>query len=127
MKSPPHARNIAFGIFLCCVLIACSTGPKMSSDPQVAACQQSAKSALPQGMDQSKVAHLTAQADAFSACMETLGYTLDEEKYSWYLLHFKWVKASDVSYGDPSQAVAQQKQILRLTPEMWRKGSGPSA
>ena len=26
-------------------------------------------------------------------------------------------------YGDPSQAVAAQKQVLRLSPELWRKGA----
>jgi len=94
----------------------------MSRDPQVAACQESAKSALPQGFDDSKVAHLTAQADVFSTCMEKLGYALDEEEYAGRLRYFKWVKASDVSYGDTSQAVAAQKQVLRLTPDLWRKG-----
>ena len=99
----------------------------MSHDPQIAACQQSAKSALPRGFDDSKVAHLTAQADSFSACMEKLGYVLDEEKYAERLSYFKWVKASDVSYGDTSQAVAAEKQVLRLTPELWRKGTGASS
>ena len=115
-------RNTLIGVCLCCLLVACSTGPKMSRDPQVAACQESAKSALPQGFDDSKVAHLTAQADVFSACMEKLGYALDEEEYAERLRYFKWVKASDVSYGDTSQAVAAQKQVLRLTPDLWRKG-----
>jgi hypothetical protein len=99
----------------------------MSHDPEVAACQQSAKSALPQGFDDSKVARLTAQADAFAACMEKLGYSLNEEQYADRLLYFKWVKASDVSYGDTSQAVAAQKQVLRLTPDLWRKGTGTGA
>ena len=127
MKFELLMRNTSIGVCLCFLLVACSTGPKMSRDPQVAACQTSAKSALPQGFDDSKVAHLTAQADAFSACMEEIGYALDEEKYAERLSYFKWVKASDVSYGDTSQAVAAQKQILRLTPDLWRKGSGTSS
>jgi hypothetical protein len=120
-------RDTSIGIYLCCLLVACSTGPKMSRDPQVAACQESAKSATPQGFDDSKVAHLTAQADAFSVCMEKLGYALDEEEYAERLSYFKWVKASDVSYGDTSQAVAAKKQVLRLTPDLWRKGPRASS
>ena len=123
MKVLPLARIAALGFTLCALLSACSTGPKLSSDPQVAACQRGAQSAQPRGMDESKLAHLTAQADAFSECMEQLGYHLDENEYDERLTHFRQVKASDVLYGDPSQAIASERQRLRLSPELWRKGA----
>jgi hypothetical protein len=111
------------GLILGCVLSACSTGPKLSSDPQVAACQRAAQAAQPGGLEQSKLAHLKAQADAFSQCMEQLGFSLDEEEFAARMLHFWEVKASDLNYGDPSDAMAAQRQILRLSPELWRPGS----
>ena len=121
MRSSIFERTV--GLILGCVLSACSTAPKLSSDPPVAACQRTAQSAQPGGLDQSKLAHLKAQADAFSGCMEQLGYTLDEQEFAARMLHFEQVKASDISYGDPSQAIAAQKQILRLSPELWRAGT----
>ena len=123
MKVLPLPRGAALGLTLCVLLGACSTGPKLSSDPQVAACQRGAQSAQPRGMDRSKLAHFTAQADAFAECMEQVGYQLDENEFNERLTYFRQVKASDVMYGDPSQAIATERQRLRLSPELWRKGT----
>jgi len=85
-------------------------------------CRQTADAVAPLP-GEPNIDHLRAQADAYSDCMTTHGYRLDEERLNDELTHIVQVQASDKMRGDPYQVMALRRQQLRLSPSMWQPDS----
>jgi len=85
-------------------------------------CRQAANAVAPLP-GEPNIDHLRAQANAYSDCMTTHGYRLDEERLNDALTHMAQVQASDKMRGDPYQLIALRRQQLRLSPSMWQPHS----
>lgn len=120
MGKPSFSRRIGCGAAaLAIVLIAgCgSQGPRGVAE--VPECRRAAASA-PKFTFDVGVDYLRRQADAYAECMSAHGYVLDQEQLDDQLIHFEMVKNAQWLGGDPGPLVAQQRQKLRMSPELWR-------
>jgi hypothetical protein len=70
------------------------------------------------------VADLTAQADAFAACMSASAFVYDQDTADQRLLKFEQTRMSDLWRADPYEEVQRERQRLRLNPELWHRSAG---
>jgi hypothetical protein len=112
--------GIGPGWFALAVLLgACASKPAVSPDAQ--ACLKEAPPAKHSYDYTRQLTSLKTRAAFFGSCMETRGYTLDEDKLQDALLHSEQVKNADWLGGDPQNALRLREQELRASPEYWRK------
>jgi hypothetical protein len=92
---------------------------------EVPECRQAAA-----GVDKSPfdvgIQYLVRQADAYSDCMTTHGYELNQEQLDDDLKHFEKVQNAQWLGGDPGPLIAQRRQKLRMSPEFWRPAGSSS-
>lgn len=111
--------RLHLALTLCLALAACaSRAPEPPAE--VRACMPERR--LIGGEYAKKLARLTQRANAFSACMQAKGYTLDETALDDALLRHEYKLNADPMYGDPQQALDIRKQELLVDPLFWRKG-----
>lgn len=100
------------------LLSACGTqGPRgVAEVPQCRAAAQS----VPNTEFDSRVQVLTMRADAYSECMQKLGYVFDEAELERRMTYKEQVKNADPLGGDPYWILARYRQELRMDPDLWR-------
>jgi hypothetical protein len=112
-------------ILVCAGLIAalggCALKRERPVDPDAAACLQHSESVPPPPYSASKLAVLTARADAFDACMSGRGFIFDEAAADERLRTYESKQMFDLWKGDPYAGVQLERQKLRLTPDLWRR------
>src|SRR5262249_45633381 len=114
--------TVAFAIWL---LQACgSKAPKGVAD--VPECRHAAP-AITESKFDTRIKLLTRQADAYSECMVSHGYVLDEQELSQQIEHVRQVENAKWLGGDPYFIIAKRRQQLRMSPALWRPSSESGA
>jgi hypothetical protein len=108
---------------LSAMAVGCSTQPA-PGDPKAVACLEHSRSVAPAQGRKPGVADLTAQANAFAACMTANAFVYDQDAADERLLKFEQRRMFDPYRGDPFAELQRERQRLRLNPELWRRGAG---
>jgi hypothetical protein len=119
MGNPPLWSRVGCGAAALAIVLLAGCGSKAPRGvAAVPECRQAAAS-VPKAFD-AGVDYLRRQADAYSECMTAHGYVLDQEQLDDDLTHFEMVKNAEWLGGDPGPLIAQRRQKLRMSPELWR-------
>jgi hypothetical protein len=105
------------------VLLAGCAGNRAPDNPDARSCLPAKTRELSSRDYQTRLAAHKARADAFAACMQARGYSIDQVALEERLRHFEQVKNAQPLGGDPWQAVQIRRQELRTSSDLWRRGS----
>ena len=108
---------------LAVIAAGCATSSQ-PTDPKATACLQHSRSVAPAPDRAPALADLTAQADAFAACMSANAFAYDQDSADERLRKFEAKRMFDPWRGDPYAEVQRERQRLRLNPELWRRSAG---
>jgi hypothetical protein len=127
MRKPPFCGWTAGAAAALAITISAGCGSKAPRGvAEVPECRRAAAS-VPRFTFDVGVDYLRRQADAYSDCMTAHGYVLDQPELDDRLQHFEMVKNGEWLGGDPGPLVAQQRQKLRMSPELWRPAPLPNS
>jgi hypothetical protein len=103
--------------------IAAGCAAQAPADPKASACLQHSRSVVPVQGRKASLPDLTAQADAFAACMSASAFVYDEDAADKRLHNFETKRMFDAYHGDPFEEVQLERQRLRLNPGLWQRGA----
>jgi hypothetical protein len=117
-------RRSISGLLAASTIVAMGCATQAPADPKAASCLQHSRSVAPTHGRSPPLADITAQANAFAACMSANAFVYDQDTADERLLKFEQTRMFDPYRGDPYEAVQLERQRLRLNPGLWRRSPG---
>jgi hypothetical protein len=124
-SKPRFVATLGIACIALCLSQGCGS-KALKGVPEVPACRQAA-AAITESTFDTGIDLLRRQADAYSECMTTHGYVLDQQLLNEQLEYVRQVENAKWMGGDPFYIIAKRRQQLRMSPALWRPAPPPAS